>query len=216
VEGLRNAVDVTVLAGLGTVTIMVFVSFLWRYRAPAGRVTGRGAWFFSIPGWARTLLILVAIPLTVYVTRLLWIPLPLSALSSGLDGGLRLAGLVVNLAGAALIVWGRLALGRAWTVTTSLGVQLHEDHRLVQHGPFALVRHPMYLGFWLLLAGALFIYRTWVLAVYLIMALASFSRRARREEQALAEAFGDEWRTYADRVGRWVPNVPKGGFGHGW
>ena len=36
------------------------------------------------------------------------------------------------------------------------------------------------------------------------------------EEQALAEAFGDEWRTYADRVGRWVPNVPKGGFGHGW
>ena len=63
----------------------------------------------------------------------------------------------------------------------------------------------MYLGFWLLLAGALFIYRTWVLAVYLIMALASFSRRARREEQALAEAFGDEWRTYADRVGRWVP-----------
>ena len=204
-ESLRYTVDVAVLAGLGAVTILVFVSFLWRYRAPAGRVTGRGVWFFSIPGWARTLLILVAIPLTVYATRLLWVPLPLSDLSSGLDGGLRLAGLVVYLVGVVLIVWGRLALGRAWTVTTSLGVQLHEDHRLVQHGPFALVRHPMYLGFWLLLAGALFIYRTWVLAVYLIMALASFSRRARREEQALAEAFGDEWRTYADRVGRWVP-----------
>lgn len=214
-ESLRYAVDVAVLAGLGAVTIMVFVSFLWRYHAPAGRVTGRGVWFFSIPGWARTLLILVAITLTVYVTRLLWIPLPLSTLPSEPDRGLRLAGLVVYLVGVVLIVWGRLALGRAWTVTTSLGVQLHQDHRLVQHGPFALVRHPMYLGFWLLLAGALFIYRTWVLAVYLIMALASFSRRARREEQALAEAFGDEWRTYADRVGRWVPNVPKGGFGHG-
>jgi len=201
-----DVVDILAIVGLVAVTAVIMAGFAWRYRAPAGRTTGRVAWVFSTPGRARTLLFLVFTALTATVTWIGWVSLPLPGLSSAVDTSLRLVGTVVYLAGVVLIVWGRTALGRVWTVATGLGVRLHEDHRLIQHGPFTLVRHPMYVGFWLLLVGALLIYRTWILVVYLVIALASFSRRAHVEEKALAEAFGKEWRDYANRVGRWFPH----------
>jgi protein-S-isoprenylcysteine O-methyltransferase Ste14 len=63
----------------------------------------------------------------------------------------------------------------------------------------------MYLGFWLLIAGALVIYRTWVLAAYLAVAMARFVGRARMEERTLADVFGQDWTDYADHVPMWIP-----------
>ena len=56
-----------------------------------------------------------------------------------------------------------------------------------------------------LTAWLLLMYRTWILAAYLVMAVAAFTRRARKEEEALEAAFGTAWRDYARRVGRWIP-----------
>jgi len=47
------------------------------------------------------------------------------------------------------------------------------------------VRHPMYFGWWVALLGALLIYRTWILALFLAMSLVVFYRRARLEEATL-------------------------------
>jgi protein-S-isoprenylcysteine O-methyltransferase Ste14 len=138
---------------------------------------------------------------------LLWRPLPLELSISARTTALIVGGLLY-FPGLALLLWARTTLGGMYNVSSSLGAQLYIDHRLVTHGPFAIVRHPMYVGVLLASSGGLFIYRTWTL----VFALAAFSGlvlRARREEQALAAEFGDEWDAYCQRVSGWIPRVPR-------
>ena len=80
---------------------------------------------------------------------------------------------------------------------------------LIQHGPYAFVRHPIYLSYWLVFAAVILVYRTWTPLILLAMTLASFSRRARQEEIALAERFGEEWNAYAARVPIFLPRWRK-------
>ncbi|HUC49490.1 MAG TPA: isoprenylcysteine carboxylmethyltransferase family protein [Xanthobacteraceae bacterium] len=58
----------------------------------------------------------------------------------GNDGAYALAG--VTLAGILFAWWARIHLGRLW----SSGVTRKEDHRVIDTGPYALVRHPIYTG----------------------------------------------------------------------
>jgi protein-S-isoprenylcysteine O-methyltransferase Ste14 len=44
--------------------------------------------------------------------------------------------------GVAILVWARVTLGRNW----SAEVTFKEDHELIESGPYALVRHPIYSG----------------------------------------------------------------------
>src|SRR5438132_2039406 len=64
----------------------------------------------------------------------------------GYTGAYLLAG--VTLAGILLAWWARIHLGRLW----SSGVTRKENHRVVDTGPYSLVRHPIYTG---LLASSL-------------------------------------------------------------
>ncbi len=124
---------------------------------------------------------------------------------------LRIVGLVFFVAGWLFVLWARWTLGALYGVSTSFAAPLQAQHRLIQHGPYAVVRHPMYLGYWLLLLGVTLIYRTWTPLLFLVTCLASFSRRARREERALAERFGAEWTAYAARVPMFAPRRAKQG-----
>ena len=98
-------------------------------------------------------------------------------------------------------------MGEMYRPASALGVQLSAGHRLPKaHGPFALVRHPLYLGLQLAALGGLLIFRTWTLAFVTVNFLALVVR-ARREEEALAAEFGDEWKAYARRVPGWIPRL---------
>ncbi|HEX8966245.1 MAG TPA: isoprenylcysteine carboxylmethyltransferase family protein [Chloroflexota bacterium] len=133
----------------------------------------------------------------------LWRPLPLRLSPAG-----RLtasaSGAVLSLLGMGLVIWGRLALGRMYNVSSALGNRLYADQELVTTGPFALVRHPMYVGALIACVGGVLLYRTWA-AVMILAHEAVFWVRAGREEQALAAEFGDTWRRYARRVPSGVP-----------
>jgi len=41
---------------------------------------------------------------------------------------------------------GAVTLGQMYKASSSLGVKLNAGHRLMTHGPFAIVRHPLYPG----------------------------------------------------------------------
>jgi len=97
-----------------------------------------------------------------------------------------------------------MTLGQMYRPASALGVQLSAGHRLVTHGPFALVRHPLYLGFQLAAFSGLLLFRTWTLA-FVAVNLLALVIRARREEEALAAEFGDEWEAYVRRVPGWLP-----------
>ena len=88
--------------------------------------------------------------------------------------------------------------------SSGFGVALHAGHRLIDAGPYALVRHPMYLAVMLAAWGSLMLYRTWATLAFAIMMLGVIVR-ARREERVLSNEFGEAWREYAARVPRWFP-----------
>ena len=113
------------------------------------------------------------------------------------ERGIRKTGLV-------LVLWGRQTLAQHYNVSSSMGVQLFAGHRLVTRGPYALVRHPMYLGILGISLGGMFLYRTWTF-VFLLLNFPAMVIRARREEAALALAFGAQWADYCRRVPAWWP-----------
>lgn len=157
------------------------------------------------PLWTQVALLIVGIALCIPLFYYGWIPLfPISANTARI---LDIIGLVIYLAGLGFTLWARRTLGKYWGLSTSLNVQLMDDHQLIQSGPFAFVRHPMYFGAWTFMFGLLLLYPTWMILILLVSMLASFSGRARREEVALAERFGDAWAEYKKRTKMIIPYI---------
>lgn len=76
---------------------------------------------------------------------------------------------------------------------------------LIADGPYRVSRHPMYLGFVLLLAGiALFMGSLAPFAVVVVFPFMMEGIFIRTEERMMEETFGDGWREYKNRVRRWI------------
>lgn len=111
----------------------------------------------------------------------------------------------VLMAGAiALFVWASRTMGSNW----SLVARTRTDHQLVQTGPFAHVRHPIYAAlaaFALAIAIAYgHLSHLWIAAP--VYALGTWLR-VREEERLLRTLFGPTYDAYAARVKRFVPGV---------
>jgi protein-S-isoprenylcysteine O-methyltransferase Ste14 len=113
-----------------------------------------------------------------------------------------------NLAGLPILatgVWLALAADRLFTQHGTTVKPFERSSALVTTGPFRISRHPMYLGFTLvllgvaLLAGSLSPFA--VVVLFLILMEALFIRT---EERMMGETFGDAWTSYARRVRRWL------------
>lgn len=187
--------------------IVVIGSWLASIRVQRTQQSVSSRWF-ALPAWVQIALGVAAIAMFIWLGFLLWIPLPLR-LPDAVTTTLRVIGLTIYLVGLLLTLWARWALGAMYGVSTSSSAPLQEKHCLVQRGPYARIRHPMYLSYWLVLAALILVYRTWTPLILFVMTLASFSRRARREEAALAERFGAEWQVYAMRAAMFLPGIPR-------
>ena len=78
--------------------------------------------------------------------------------------------------------------------------------RLVVHGPYRLIRNPMYVGAGLALAGAALFYQSIPLLGYAGLFLAiTHVFVVLYEEPTLRRTFGRDYETYCQRVGRWWP-----------
>ena len=114
------------------------------------------------------------------------------------------AGLVLVAAGVGLHVAARRVLGRAW----SSAIEAPPDGRLVERGPYALLRHPLYLAVLLLAAGSTLAHPSLATACAAVGLGAGVVVKIRLEDATLAAALGDAWRQYADRVPALVPRPP--------
>jgi protein-S-isoprenylcysteine O-methyltransferase Ste14 len=116
-------------------------------------------------------------------------------------GALRWAGVALAGAGLLLRVLAMQRLGARFSPV----VELQREHALESDGVYAWMRHPGYAGACLSNLGAALAFGSAAtLPLVLVMALAT-SVRVSREEAALEAAFGDEFRRYRARVGRWGP-----------
>jgi protein-S-isoprenylcysteine O-methyltransferase Ste14 len=158
------------------------------------------------PLWVQIVIICAAFLVSIVLIWLLWIPLP-SLLPDPWSTTRIILGFSLFLGGAIFILWGRRTLGRMWGISTSREVKLVQDHRLVQEGPFRLIRHPMYFGWWVVVLGLILIYYTWVLCLFFVFSLIAFLGRAKREEKVLGDTFGEEWHAYKRRTRFIIPFI---------
>lgn len=113
----------------------------------------------------------------------------------------RFIGLSLILAGVALAVWARIRLGKYW----SDKVVLKRDHQLVRSGPYAFMRHPIYSGVLLGVAGTALAAGEWRGIVALCLLLSAYAVKARKEERVLAGTFGDVFGMYQQQTGFFIP-----------
>ncbi len=106
--------------------------------------------------------------------------------------------------GAGVRAWSIWTLGRFFTVQVAIA----SDHKLIENGPYRVLRHPSYTGSLMMFVGYLLCFgNALTMAIVLLVVIVVFTRRIHVEEIALADAFGDGWRAYAKRTWRLVPLI---------
>ena len=121
---------------------------------------------------------------------------------AGLPDWIFYPGIVLILLGVLVRQWAIAVLGRFFSLT----VRVAEDHRVVDRGPYRLVRHPSYTGALIALVGLSLAVQSWgALLVILIVFGAAFGYRIRVEERALISQLGDDYVSYMKRTKRLIP-----------
>jgi hypothetical protein len=105
--------------------------------------------------------------------------------------------------GLMVSIWSRMALGSEW----SRDVELKQGHKLVERGPYALVRHPIYTGHLLMGLGTAVGSGLLVAFAGLALFLVGFWIKLRQEERLLVRSFPVEYPAYRARVRAMVPYV---------
>jgi protein-S-isoprenylcysteine O-methyltransferase Ste14 len=109
----------------------------------------------------------------------------------------------IVLAGFAFTVWARITLGRNW----SAEVTFKQGHELIESGPYALARHPIYTGLLLMALGtAVHSGQAFSLAV-LIAVCGAIWWKARQEERIMSRHFPEAYADYRRRVHAIIPFV---------
>ncbi|MER9297032.1 isoprenylcysteine carboxylmethyltransferase family protein [Mesorhizobium sp. M0621] len=138
---------------------------------------------------------LLFIPAHGYEGRLrLWIPNPIEAWIC----------VVLIAIGLAFAWWARLHLGRLWSGT----VTAKAEHRVVDTGPYGLVRHPIYTGLLLAILATMAAKGTaWGIAGAVLLTI-GIVMKARLEERFLRGELGTAYDDYARRMPMLVPFAP--------
>ena len=117
----------------------------------------------------------------------------------------RAAGVVLLVAGFALFAWCVALFARVGRGTLA---PWNPTRRLVAVGPYRHVRNPMISGVALMLAGEALLWRSGLLALWLVLfVLINHTYFLLREEPGLEARFGDGYRGYRANVPRWLPRL---------
>jgi protein-S-isoprenylcysteine O-methyltransferase Ste14 len=114
---------------------------------------------------------------------------------------LRWVGVGICVLGGALMLWTMRRLGKNLTDT----VVTRRVHTLVTHGPYRWVRHPFYDSAALFVAGIAILAANWFLLAAGVVTIGLLVLRTRIEEEKLLARFGDPYRAYVARTGRFLP-----------
>lgn len=184
-----------ILAGV----VLMLVGLYHRIRSHTGE---------KIDRWQEGVFILFGLRLTALVMfagGIVWMIEPqwMSWSSLPIPVWLRWVGFAV--AGCAGILW-------TWTVHT-LGKNLtdtvvtRKEHSLVTSGPYRWVRHPFYTAFAIGVIGGSLAVANWFLLVLGSIGVGFLVARTRIEEMKLVERFGDDYREFMKRTGRFLPRL---------
>jgi protein-S-isoprenylcysteine O-methyltransferase Ste14 len=170
-----------------------------RHRAHTGEPIARRE-----EGWFLLLSIrLVAVVGFVGFVAYLISPALMSWAAFPLPGWCRWCGAAVGAANLPYAWWVYHSLGRNITDT----VVTRSEHALVTSGPYRYVRHPFYLMLLFFVVSGTLMAANWFFALIGAIEFSLLVARTRIEEAKLIERFGDDYRDYMRRTGRFVPRL---------
>lgn len=123
----------------------------------------------------------------------------------GLPESIRWLGVGIGVLCTFGIYWLFSSIGSGITPTSAT----RKEHKLITRGIYRWIRHPLYT------IGSSFIISfgmmadNWFIAAFGILAFILMASRTPKEEANLIEKFGDEYREYMKRTGRYLPRFPE-------
>lgn len=186
-----------IMIGLLFIGLVVQVTS-YRRRAQAGESynLAREGWAVAIPLRIAGLALWLYLPLYVFLPRqMVWSTLPLPALLRWL--AFAVAALLVP----PFVHWAQSSLSRNVTTT----VITKEHHQLVMEGPYRYLRHPLYTAGLIYFLAMSLATGSWFLLLSILIVGAVLLMRTPQEEAELIERFGDQYRQYMKRTGRFFP-----------
>ena len=119
----------------------------------------------------------------------------------GLPEWIRWLGVAIGVLSVAGVYWLFSSIGSGITPTSAT----RREHTLVTIGPYRWVRHPLYtIGSSMFISFGMMA-DNWYIALLGILAFIAMAIRTPKEEANLIEKFGDEYREYMTRTGRFLP-----------
>jgi protein-S-isoprenylcysteine O-methyltransferase Ste14 len=144
--------------------------------------------------WGITSLSLYIAPVLDYFQCLL--------IRSGLVIGI--IGLSIMMMGIVIRYWAAITLGAYYTRT----LRIEDQHRVIEQGPYRVIRHPGYLGVMLLLIGAGIATTNWLpIIVAPMMMFMGYIYRIHIEEKMLQSTLGQPYIDYMRRSWRLIPFI---------
>jgi protein-S-isoprenylcysteine O-methyltransferase Ste14 len=162
------------------------------------------------PAQARTKSVAIRLGIAILIISLVQIP-SVGREMAGINLGhtilgstaIRLAAFGLAICGMLFALWARITIGRNWGVPMSL----RENHELVTSGPYAWVRHPIYSGLWLAMAGSgLFYLATFFTFIALLLTI-YYIIAAFREERTMLETFPQQYPQYQKQTKMFIPFI---------
>ena len=108
-----------------------------------------------------------------------------------------------------------IGIGLLWSAHHNLGLSFHslvvqkEDQVLVESGPYKWIRHPIYTAYFLNYIGGGLLAGNWVLTFIPIICFGlMIYLRLGEEDAVMIEKFGDNYRHYMERTGKFLPKIP--------
>src|SRR6266508_723751 len=129
-------------------------------------------------------------------------PSSLARAALPLPSALRWFGVAVGIGSILLLLWVHRTLGKNFAAS---GI-IQERQALITTGPYQWMRHPMYTTFFIISLGFVLITANGFIAILCLLFGIFLPSIIQTEEQTLLEKFGDEYREYMQRTGRFLPS----------
>ena len=125
-------------------------------------------------------------------------PLNLGGLSA-----LYLVGMLTTIIGFAIAIVAAFTLKSNYSST----LVIREGQKLIEHGLYRVVRHPIYFGIILAVVGIPVAAASVRGVLVMLLLVPVFLNRIRMEEKLLVQAFGDEYRAYRKKTKKLIPFI---------
>lgn len=113
-------------------------------------------------------------------------------------------GIVLIVIGIFVRQWSIFVLGRFFTIAVSV----QKNQKVIDHGPYRYIRHPSYLGLFLIIIGIGLALHSWGgILVLILMNGIAFGYRMHVEETVLVSELGDDYIRYMKRTKRLIPFI---------